>query len=220
MILKIDKQLRNNFPDINVILIQINDVKIKNIDDQLEKNKVKIIKNIRRKYEINSLKDQPTIKTYREFFWKIGIDPTRIRPAAEALIRRIVAGKPIPKINTLVDAYNLASIETRIAFAAFDTNELDGDLLMKFAKKGEQFHGIGMKKAFILKGEEIVISDNKKLIAIYPYRDAENTKVTEKTKNVTLIACGVPGISDELLSNATQTACSYILNFCDGIKEK
>ncbi|MEJ2241737.1 MAG: phenylalanine--tRNA ligase beta subunit-related protein [Candidatus Bathyarchaeota archaeon] len=220
MTLKIEKQLRNNFPDINVNLIQINDVKIKNIDDQLEKNKGKIIKNVRRKYEINSLKDQPTIKTYRDFFWKIGIDPTKIRPAAEALIRRIVAGKPIPKINTLVDAYNLASIETRIAFAAFDTNELDGDLLMRFAEKGEQFYGIGMKKSYILKGGEIVISDNKKLIAIYPYRDAENTKVTEKTKNVTLIACGVPGISNELLLNATQTACSYILNFCDGIKEK
>lgn len=220
MILKIDKQLKNIFPDINVNLIQINDVKIKNIDDQLEKIKGQIIKNVRRKYEINSLKDQPSVKAYREFFWKVGIDPTKIRPAAEALIRRIVSGKPIPKINTLVDAYNLASIETRIAFAAFDTDDLDGDLLMRFAENGEQFQGIGMKKSFILRGGEIVISDNKKLIAIYPYRDAENTKVTEKTKNVTLIACGVPGISDELLSNATQTACSYVLNFCDGIKEK
>lgn len=216
MILKIDKQLRNNFPEINVNLIQINDVRIKKIDEQLEKIKIEIIKNVRNKYEINSLKDQHTVKVYRNFFWKIGIDPTKIRPAAEALIRRTVAGKGIPKINTLVDAYNLASIETGIAFAAFDTDMLDGDLLMRFAEKGEQFQGIGMKKLFILKGEEIVISNNGKLIAIYPYRDAENTKVTVNTKNVTMITCGVPGINTKILSNATQIACSYIINFCDG----
>ena len=216
MILNIDKQLRNNFPEINVNLIQINDVKIKKINEQLEKVKIEIIKNVRNKYEINSLKDQHTVKVYRNFFWKIGIDPTKIRPAAEALIRRVVAGKAIPKINTLVDAYNLASIETGIAFAAFDTDTLNGDLLMRFAEKGEQFQGIGMKKLFILKGEEIVISNNGKLIAIYPYRDAENTKVTENTKNVTMITCGVPGINNKILSNATQIACSHIINFCDG----
>lgn len=220
MTLKIDKQLRNNFPDFNVNLIEIIDVKIKKIDDQLEKNKVKIIKKVRNKYEIKLLKDQPTVKAYRDFFWKIGIDPTKIRPAAEALIRRSVAGKAIPRINTLVDAYNLASIETGIAFAAFDTDMLKGNIIMRFAEKGEQFYGIGMKKSFILKGREIVISDNNKLIAIYPYRDAENTKVTEKTKKVTLIACGVPGIHNQLLSNATQIAYSYIINYCDGIKEK
>ena len=220
MILKINKQLRNSFPNINIVLIQINGVKIKKTDEKLEKIKFEVMKNVRDEHEINSLKDNPTVKAYRKFFWKIGIDPTKIRPAAEALIRRILVGKTIPNINTLVDAYNLASIETKIAFATFDTDKLEGDLTLRFSEKGEEVYGIGMKKTFILKGGEIVISDNKKLIAIYPYRDAQNTKVTEKTKNITMIACGVPGISIELLSNALQIASSYVKTFCDGIKEQ
>ena len=220
MILKINKQLRNSFPNINIVLIQINGVKIKKTDEKLEKIKFEVMKNVRDEHEINSLKDNPTVKAYRKFFWKIGIDPTKIRPAAEALIRRILVGKTIPNINTLVDAYNLASIETKIAFATFDTDKLEEDLTLRFSEKGEEVYGIGMKKTFILKGGEIVISDNKKLIAIYPYRDAQNTKVTEKTKNITMIACGVPGISIELLSNALQIASSYVKTFCDGIKEQ
>jgi DNA/RNA-binding domain of Phe-tRNA-synthetase-like protein len=220
MILRIDKRLRKNFPDIKVNLMEIKGVSIKNIDEQLEKKKLETTKNVRSKYKIDSLKDQPIVRAYRDFFWKIGIDPTKIRPAAEALIRKILAGKTIPNINTLVDAYNLASIETKIAFATFDTNELEGNLLLRFAEKGEQFYGIGMKKSFTLQGGEIVISDNKKLIAVYPYRDSENTKVTEKTKNVTIIACGVPGIPNKLLSKASKIAYLYVKTFCNGMKEK
>ena len=152
--------------------------------------------------------------------WRIGIDPTKNRPAAEALIRRILAGKNLPCINTLVDAYNLASIKSRIALATFDANKLEGNILMRFAKDGEQILGIGMKKPLILKEGEIVVSDEEKLIAVYPYRDADNTKVTEKTENVSIVVCGVPGIHEKTLENASRITLEYINRFCDGENRK
>lgn len=216
MILKIDSEINTRFPDLNALMIQIKDVKIHKIDGELEKVKLEVIKKVRKEYNINLVKDQKTFREYRDFFWKIGIDPTKIRPASEALIRRILAGKTIPRINTLVDAYNLASIKSGVALATFDTDKLDSDILMRFAQEGEQFYGIGMEKPLILKGGEIVISDNIKLIAVYPYRDAENTKVTEKTKNITIIVCGVPGISKEILSEALRIVFEYVTTFCGG----
>jgi len=217
MILKIDSEISTRFPDVNALMIQIKGVKIHKIDNELEKAKFEVMKQVRSEYNINLVKDLITFRAYRDFFWKIGIDPTKIRPAAEALIRRILAGKTIPRINTLVDAYNLASIKSGIALATFDTDKLDADLFMRFAEEGEQFYGIGMEKPLILKGIEIVISDNEKLIAVYPYRDAENTKVTEKTKNITIIVCGVPGISKEILSDASRVVFEYVTTFCSGI---
>jgi DNA/RNA-binding domain of Phe-tRNA-synthetase-like protein len=59
-----------------------------------------------------------------------------------------------------------------------------------------------------------VLADESKLIAIYPYRDAENTKVTESTKNVSIIVCGVPNISKEMLENASEVTLDYITRFC------
>ncbi len=216
MILKIDSEINTRFPDLNAFMIQIKDVKIHKIDGELEKVKLEVIKKVRKEHNINLVKNQKTFREYRDFFWKIGIDPTKIRPASEALIRRILAGKTIPRINTLVDAYNLASIKSGVALATFDTDKLDSDILMRFAQEGEQFYGIGMEKPLILKGGEIVISDNEKLIAVYPYRDAENTKVTEKTKNITIIVCGVPGISKEILSEALRIVFEYVTTFCGG----
>jgi DNA/RNA-binding domain of Phe-tRNA-synthetase-like protein len=218
MSLKIDSKLKTRFPDLNVLTLHIEGVHVQKRDSELEKFKVEVMRQVRDDYSLDSVKDQPTFRAYRDFFWSIKIDPTKIRPAAEALIRRILAGKTLPCINTLVDAYNLASIKSRIALATFDADKLEGDLLMRFAEEGEQFIGIGMEKALILKGGEIVVSDEEKLVAIYPYRDADSTKVTEKTENVTVVVCGVPGIPKQDLENASQVAVECINRFCDGEK--
>jgi len=218
MSLKIDSKLKTRFPDLNVLTHHIRGVHVQKKNSELEDFKVEVMRQVRNDYSLNAVKDQPTFRAYRDFFWSIKIDPTKIRPAAEALIRRILAGKTLPCINTLVDSYNLASIKSRIALATFDADKLEGDLLMRFAEEGEQFIGIGMEKPLILKGGEIVVSDEEKLVAVYPYRDADNTKVTEKTENVTIVVCGVPGIPKRDLENASQVAVEYITRFCGGEK--
>jgi DNA/RNA-binding domain of Phe-tRNA-synthetase-like protein len=85
---------------------------------------------------------------------------------------------------------------------------------MRFAIEGEEFYGIGMEDPLVLKGSEIVLCDNEKMIAVYPHRDADNTKVTEKTKKVTIVICGVPGISKTTLENASKVTLEYINRFC------
>ena len=110
--------------------------------------------------------------------------------------------RPLPKINTFVDAYNLASIETAIPLAAFDLGGLSGSLLMREAEAGEEFLGIGMAKPLVLGGGEPVIEDGDKLVAIYPYRDAEACKITMPTKDVLLLVCGVPNVDESVLADA------------------
>jgi DNA/RNA-binding domain of Phe-tRNA-synthetase-like protein len=216
MKLRIDVELKTRFSDLKVLTYNIKDVKVEKQNAELEKFKGEITEKAKEKYDLNSVRNLPTFRAYRDFFWRVGIDPTKNRPAAEALIRRVLRGNTMPRINTLVDAYNLASIKTEMALAAFDANKLKGDLIMRFAEKREKFLGIGMEKPMLLQGGEIVISDNQKLVAIYPYRDADSTKITEKTKNVMLLVCGVPGIGEVTLQNAAQVALEYITSFCGG----
>ncbi|HDJ66087.1 MAG TPA: hypothetical protein ENF33_00015 [Nitrososphaeria archaeon] len=212
----IDEEVKDRFPDLNVLLMELESLKVLEYSEELEKFKSEIYGKLRKKYRLESLKDDPLVRTYRNFFWRIGIDPTKIRPAAEALLRRILSGKGLPRINTLVDSYNLASAESGIALAAFDSEKIDGDMIMRFANEGEEFLGIGMRKPKILRGGEIVVADSRRLIAIYPYRDAEYSKVTLKTENIYLMVCGVPGIGIEVLKNAGKLAADYILRFCGG----
>jgi len=214
--MKIDSKVKARHPGLDILTCIVANVAVEGKNLELEKFKEELIKEVKSEYTLDSLKDAPTFRAYRDFFWRVGIDPTKNRPAAEALIRRILRDNPIPNINTIVDAYNLASIKTEIALAAFDIQELRGDLVMRFATKGEKFLGIGMEKPMNLEGLEVVISDDEKLVAIYPHRDADRSKVTEKTRNILLLVCGVPGITMNMLAGAATIAIEYITRFCGG----
>jgi len=197
-----------------VLIGYVDGVKVESSGANLQKFKEEVLGEVKQKYSLESLKDVAIFRAYRDFFWKIGIDPTKIRPAAEALIRRILAGKPIPTINNVVDSYNLASIKTEIALAAFNRDELSSSLFMRTAEKGERFLGIGMSEPMELNGGEIVISDKEKLVAVYPYRDADKSKVSGTTKNLLILVCGVPGIDEQLLAEAGRIALDLVPRFC------
>jgi DNA/RNA-binding domain of Phe-tRNA-synthetase-like protein len=204
------------FPGLNALILKIKGVQVETESPELEEFKEEVIEGIRGRWTLLQLREEPVFRAYRDFFWRIGIDPTKVRPAAEALIRRVLRGSLLPKINTLVDACNLASMETGIALAAFDEDRIGENLLMREARKGELFLGIGMEKPLTLGGEEIVVEDGKRLIAIYPYRDAEESKITLQTRRVLMLVCGVPGIDETNLEECKGLTAQYVTRFCGG----
>jgi DNA/RNA-binding domain of Phe-tRNA-synthetase-like protein len=216
MFLKLDPELSSKFPTLSARITNIHEVNIKPQNPELEAFKMQVFEEAAEKWNVEELKDNQVFRAYRDFFWKVRVDPTKTRPAAEALLRRILRGNPLPTINTLVDAYNLASVSTSIPFGAFDLDMMRGAPVMREAKPGEDFLGIGMDEPIILGGGEAVIEDNERLIAVYPYRDADYSKVTTSTRNLLLMTCGVPGVREEALSHAEEVCIEYIKRFCGG----
>ncbi len=217
MRLRLHPALRGDFPGLGATLLGLEGVSVHRQREDLEDFKIELSQRLRGTWDLESLKDEARVRAYRDFFWRVGIDPTKIRPAAEALLRRLLRNKPLPTINTLVDAYNLVSMETRIALAAFDNSTLSGDMFMRYAVEGEEFLGIGMKTPVALRGKEIVVEDDEGLLAVYPYRDAERTKVTTDTSSVVIMVCGVPGIQEEVLEEAYESCVRVITRFCGGV---
>ena len=201
------------FEGLDAVLVRADGLSVAAAHPALERFKEETVARIRVEYDLGTLKDVPELRAYRDFFWRVGIDPTKIRPAAEALIRRILQGKPLPTINTLVDAYNLASVATRIALAAFDAAKLRGDVAMRLAHAGEPFLGVGMDEPISLTGREVVNEDGIGLIAVYPYRDAARTAVMLDTTSVVFMACGVPGIPRRTIEEAARVTAEIVSRF-------
>jgi len=176
---------------------------------------------VRGVFSLEKLTSQRLVRVYRDFYWRMGIDPTKIRPSSEALLRRVLQGKGFPRVNTLVDVYNVVSMTNVVPIAAFDADRVVDGLRMRYAREGEEFQGIGLETPLKLSGRELVIQDGEKLVAIYPYRDAEKTKVTKNTSNVLLMVCGVPGVELEHLLKAAEDLEKAVKRFCGGfMKEK
>ena len=216
MYLNVDQGLQSKFPGLKAQVFRVNGVEVRQSDAGLEEFKAEVVERTKEKWVLDQLREHPVFRAYRDFFWRVGVDPTKTRPAAEALIRRVLRGRPLPRINTLVDAYNLASIDTAIPLAAFDLGGLVGELTMREAAEGERFLGIGMDKPVVLEGGEAVVEDEEKLIAVYPYRDADACKITLETRDTLMLVCGVPNIGDEVLERAGRVTVDYITRFCGG----
>jgi len=216
--MRIVPELQSSFPGLRVVELKMVGLQVRSTDPGLESFKREVQERIRRRTtSLDEVKDQPIFRAYRDFFWRVGIDPTKVRPAGEALTRRVIGGRDLPRLNTVVDAYNLASIETSIAIAAFDLRSVhEGTLLMRRGVRGELFRGIGMNSPDSLTGAEVVVEDqdSRSLVAVYPYRDSDNTKITEQTKNVLFMMCGVPGIEETTLERAAHLTRDYVGRFC------
>jgi DNA/RNA-binding domain of Phe-tRNA-synthetase-like protein len=209
----IAEEVLKDYPDIELVVKTIGELEVAPQREDLEHRKREVEAHVREEGTADTIKDEPLVAAYRAFYWSLGIDPTKVRPAAEALVRRIVRGRDLPTINTAADSVNLASIETRVAFAAFDADLLHGDLTMRYARQGEPFVGIGMDRPRVLEGRELVFDDGVALVAIYPYRDADATKLTVGSRTLMLVGCGVPGLGGKELEEATARAAELVRRY-------
>ncbi|HDD26358.1 MAG TPA: hypothetical protein ENF75_04635 [Acidilobales archaeon] len=178
----------------------------------------KIINEVLERYTLESLTRHPIVKAYRRFMWRLGIDPTKVRPSSEALVRRILRTKSLRNINNVVDSGNFASIETLVPIGIYDLAKLRPPLLLRYAKRGEHFLPIGGREE-VLKGNEVVLADSEKIVHIFPHRDSIYSAVSEETKSVLIVSAGVPAVPKQLAIEAVKKTINYIKVFASGRKE-
>jgi DNA/RNA-binding domain of Phe-tRNA-synthetase-like protein len=203
-------EVSERFPELSIGIGIINNIKIENENEQIKRLKKAVYEEVRAKYKIETLKDDPTVRAYRDFYWRLGIDPTKTRPSGEALLRRVLHGDELPRISTVVDAYNLASLKTIIPISGFDKDCLNPPFHVRFAENGETFTGIGIGKPMALRDKMLVLADEKQVLCIYPYRDSNYTKITERTRNVLVVSYGAQETTKQQLTEAVETTLAYI----------
>ena len=138
-----------------------------------------------------SIKQQHAIVATREAYKACGKDPSRYRPSAEALRRRLLRGLELYQIDTLVDLINLVSLRTGYSIGGFDADKIVGkDLCLGIGRHEEPFEGIGRG---LLNIEFIpVIRDAIGGIGT-PTSDHERTKMEVGTTHILAIINGYSG---------------------------
>ncbi|PYU01509.1 MAG: hypothetical protein DMG38_03065 [Acidobacteria bacterium] len=134
--------------------------------------------------------ESPQVEAVRKAYKSLGKDPARYRGSAEALLRRIVAGKGFPQINVVVDVINLVSVESRLPVGLYDLAHVVGDIIFRAGRAGETYKGIG-KYDLNLEGLPLFADD------LGPHgsatSDSERTMVTAKTEGTLAIIISFGG---------------------------
>jgi DNA/RNA-binding domain of Phe-tRNA-synthetase-like protein len=84
----------------------------------------------------------PPVAAMRKLFRGAGCDPTRYRPASEALLRRLVKGAELPEIHPLVDVNNCLSAELAVPCCVMADGTLGSSLLFRRGEPGESYESL------------------------------------------------------------------------------
>ena len=141
-IISIDKKLLDVCPNLQLGCINYS-VNVEKGNEELWDEINKEISKITNNMTMEDVYKQKNIESSRNLYKLIGKDPHRYRVSSEALIRRIVQGKGLYKINNVVDANNLISIISKLSVGSYDTDKLGENLIFRIGKKGESYKGIG-----------------------------------------------------------------------------
>lgn len=147
-----------------------------------------------------SLKELTSIAATRRVYKICGKDPSRYRPASEALIRRMLQGKRLYQCNTLVDLVNLASIAFGYSIGGFDADKFQGDTLtLGIGREGEPYEGIG-RGLINIQGLPVYRDDLGGVGT--PTSDNERTKITDETTHLLVLINGYDGDEKRVRENA------------------
>lgn len=160
-----------------------------------------------------TLKDISGIAATRRVYRACGKDPSRYRPAAEALIRRMLQGKELYQISTLVDLVNLASIKFGYSIGGFDAEKFEGNTLtLGIGKAGEPYEGIGRG---LINIEGLPVYRDSRGGVGTPTSDNERTKIDLNTTHLLVLINGYDGNEESVRANA-EFLIHLACDFCEG----
>jgi DNA/RNA-binding domain of Phe-tRNA-synthetase-like protein len=97
---------------------------------------------LRRRHAGAKSGDVPGTEDARRLYKALGLDPTKVRPSNEALLRRVLKGEALYRVNTLVDALNLCSLRAQLPFGLYDLARVRPPITLRRGGPGESYEGI------------------------------------------------------------------------------
>ena len=121
----------------------------------------------------------------RALYRKFGVDPTRMRPSSEALMRRLKKGEPFPRVNSLVDVANAMSVQLQVPVGLYDLDRVAGEeLSIRLGAEGEAYEGIGKERVNV--AGRICVADAQGPCG-NPTSDSARTMITTATERAAWI---------------------------------
>lgn len=141
----------------------------------------------------------PARALYRSF----GVDPTKVRPSSEALLRRVLRDEPLPRISGPVDLANALALRFLLPIGLYDADRLTGDVEARRGRSGETYAGI-RKDDVHLEGR-LVLADARGPFG-NPTSDSLRAAVVPSTRRLLLVVFAPGSRSAERMAEHVREA--------------
>ena len=123
----------------------------------------------------------PALAEARNLYKAFGTDPSRHRPSSEALLRRVLKGEDLYRLDDAVDGCNLASLIFLLPIGMYDLARVQGDVAIRRGQDGETYPGI--RKVEVNLDGRLGLFDASGPFGS-PSSDSQRTSVTAATREI------------------------------------
>jgi lysyl-tRNA synthetase class 2 len=215
---KIDDKIFKQYPSLSIGIVVA-----KNIDNTGESLDVFSMlteqsSSIKSQYNLETLKDVPKINAWREAYSTFGAKPKKYTCSVENLYRMILEGVNLRHINKVVDIYNYISLKHMVPIGGDDTAKVDGNIVLRLATGEEPFIRLNSDEVDHPKQGEVVYADDKEVLCRrWNWRECDKSKMTEQTKNITLVVEGLSPVTKEEVKTIVEELGQLVEKFCGGV---
>lgn len=138
------------------------------------------------------------VSSLQGVYRQIGASWRNNRPSIERLGMMIAKGRNLPSINSVVDIYNIASLENRMCMGAHDADVLKMPVSLRETLGSEEFVPLGGETERVPASEFAYFDNAGRIICRLDAVQADFSKVGQASQRVLLIVEGSPisGASD------------------------
>jgi DNA/RNA-binding domain of Phe-tRNA-synthetase-like protein len=130
----------------------------------------------------------PEIQAWRRVYSEMGLQPTQVRCAAEALLRRLRQDGQLPKVNPLVDLCNAISVHAAVPVAIFDCAQVAWPLCVARAQGDEEFLAFSGEIEHPAEAEVVFVDAVRRAHARkWAHRQSRFSAVSSSTESVLIV---------------------------------
>ena len=217
MKIKIEKQIIERFPGLNIGILIVKGIENSGFNQEIMDLIGQEERRIKSEFNTETLSQNPKIDAWRKAYSSFGAKPKKYKCSVENLYRLILTGNALRHINKIVDLYNYISIKHMVPVGGDDLDKVDGNIILKFAKGDEPFIELNSSEIQNPKEGEVVYADDKEILCRrWNWRECDKSKMTEDTKNVTLVIEGLPPVTSEDIAKILVELSDLVKQYCGG----
>jgi DNA/RNA-binding domain of Phe-tRNA-synthetase-like protein len=200
-------------PVVRLGLVALEGLSVREADPALRAEVDGYCADLRTKYGEGKSAEVPGAADARSLYKALGLDPTKTRPSNEALLRRALKGEPLFRINTLVDALNLASLRFQLPFGLYDLDKVAPPVVLRKGAAGESYEGI--RKGPVHVAGRPVLVDAEGAFG-NPTSDSARTMITTATTRALAVVYAPASCTAARLATVMEGTASVLLRYSGG----
>ena len=209
--IQIDPAILQTFPQYSLMVIYAQG--LQNLESQPWSTEILRQAEQRIRFTTQKPAEHPHIAAWRSAYAEFGLKPSKFLCSAEALLSRVVKGQDLPNINTLVDLYNAVSIASVLPIGGEDWDQLEHDLILRFAGGSELFDTFKDGQPVVehpAQGEVIWAEGNRVTCRAWNWRQGIRTRLTSNSVNAYFILDHLAPYPLEHLHTAGNQLIAYL----------